>query len=41
MRAQAHLGFGVVALIAVLAGGWLWSEWGAVALLNGFAAICA
>lgn len=40
MRARAHLGFSGALLLAALGGGWLWSEWGAAALLNGFAAIC-
>lgn len=40
MRRQAHLAFGLAALAATIGGGWLWSEWGAAALLNGFAAIC-
>lgn len=35
-----HLGFGIAALAAALVGGLLWSEWGAIVLLNGFAAIC-
>ena len=40
MRARAHVAFGTVALAAAIGGGWLWAEWGAAALLNGFAAIC-
>lgn len=40
MRAQIHLGFGVAALSATLAGVWLWGEWGAAVLLNGYTAIC-
>lgn len=39
-RTHAHLGFAIAAVVATLAGGWLWAEWGAVALLNGFTAIC-
>lgn len=40
MRVRAHFGFGALMLVAALGGGWLWAEWGAAALLNGFAAIC-
>lgn len=40
MRTKAHLAFGVVAIAVGLVGALLWSEWGAVVLLNGFAAIC-
>lgn len=40
MRARAHLAFGLAALAAMVAGGWLWGEWGAVVLLNGVSAIC-
>ncbi len=40
MRARVHLGFGLAALVATIGGGLLWAEWGAAALLNGFAAIC-
>lgn len=40
MRRQAHLGFGLAMLAVIAGGGWLWAEWGAAALLNGFAAIC-
>jgi hypothetical protein len=39
-RRGVHLGFGVAMLAVIALGGWLWAEWGAAALLNGFAAIC-
>lgn len=40
MRSRAHIGFGLVFAAAAFGGGLLWSEWGAVALLNGYATIC-